>query len=115
MPIEFERIAMTDLRARPGEIVDRVSETGSAYVVERKGHPLACIVPVALFLPDVPQARLDSDYAELYEAFADPSDPKEGPRVTLTEKRELEFRIPYTHADGTQSVIRMTVPHGYPH
>ena len=112
MPLKFERIAMTDLRARPGEIVDRVAEGGAAYVVERKGHPLACIVPVSLFLPDIPQARIDQDYAELQEAFPDPIT---GPHVTLTDRRELEFKVAHTHADGTTAEIRITVPHGYPH
>jgi prevent-host-death family protein len=31
-----------------GELVDRVRETGAAYVVERKGRPIAEISPVAV-------------------------------------------------------------------
>ena len=48
---------MTELRNRPGEILDRVAETGEAFIIERNGARKACLVPLSVFFPDVSPVR----------------------------------------------------------
>ena len=51
MPLEFKSLPMMTLRSSPGEILDRVSRHGEAFVIERSGQQLACLVPIANFPP----------------------------------------------------------------
>ena len=58
MPQDFELLSMTELRNRPGEILDRVADGGEAFIIERNGSRKACLVPLSVFFPDVPPARI---------------------------------------------------------
>lgn len=40
------RVSTLDLRHRLGEISDRVAARHDEYVVERKGRPMAVLIPV---------------------------------------------------------------------
>src|SRR5688572_16127183 len=85
MPLEFGILSMTELRNRPGEILDRVADSGEAFIVERNGSRKACLVPLSVFFPDVSPARIGEEIEELEKHG-------EEPRTTITEKRELAFR-----------------------
>src|SRR5215813_2852765 len=41
-----EKVSTMDVRARIGEMLDRVALRHDEFVIERKGHPLAALVPV---------------------------------------------------------------------
>lgn len=99
---------MTELRNRPGEILDRVAEAGEAFIIERNGSRKACLVPLSVFSPDVSPTRIGDELDELEEHG-------EKPRTTITEKRELAFRFPLKLADETPIELTIVLPHGYPH
>ena len=65
MPQDFELLSMTELRNRPGEILDRVADAGEAFIIERNGSRKACLVPLSVFFPDVPPARIGEEIEEL--------------------------------------------------
>ena len=46
MPLDFSLLSMTELRNRPGEILDRVADKGEAFIIERSGQRKACLVPL---------------------------------------------------------------------
>jgi prevent-host-death family protein len=106
--LEFGVLSMTELRNRPGEILDRVAETGEAFIIERNGARKACLVPLSVFFPDVSPARIGEEIQELGKH-------EENPRVTITDKRELAFRFPLKLADDTPLELSIVLPHGYPH
>src|SRR3954452_18836769 len=85
-PQDFRPLSMTELRTRPGEILDRVADRGEAFIIERGGHQKACLVPLSVFLPDVSPSRIAFELQEL-------SDNGEEPRTTFTEEREVAFRF----------------------
>src|SRR6266704_443150 len=68
MTIDFTPLPMTDLRSRPGEILDRVIDNGESFVIERNGRQRACLVPLSVFLPDVSPARIANELKELEKA-----------------------------------------------
>jgi prevent-host-death family protein len=108
MPLDFGLLSMTELRNRPGEILDRVAETGEAFIIERNGARKACLVPLSVFFPDVSPARIGEEIQELEKH-------NEKPRTTITERRELAFRFSLKLADETPVELSIVLPHGYPH
>lgn len=108
MPLDFELLSMTELRTRPGEILDRVADGGEAFIIERSGQRKACLVPLSVFLPDISPARIADEIQELVGRGENPS-------PTFTESRELAFRFPCKLAEGTSVELAIVLPHGYPH
>ncbi len=106
MAIDFIPLPMTELRTRPGEILDRVSDDGVAFVIERNGRQKACLVPLSLFLPDVSPARIARELDELEGAG-------EAPRTTITDAREIAIRFENMVA-GDVFEITVVLPHTYP-
>lgn len=43
------RIAAADARRKLGKILDEVAGNGDHYVVERRGEPVAAVVPIQLY------------------------------------------------------------------
>ena len=104
---DFGLLSMTELRERPGEILDRVADDGRAFIIERNGKRKACLVPLSVFFPDIPPSRISDEIAEL-------SEHGEAPRTRITRNRELVFRFPYELADKTKIDLEIVLPHGYP-
>jgi antitoxin (DNA-binding transcriptional repressor) of toxin-antitoxin stability system len=98
---------MTELRTRPGEILDRVADGGEAFIIERGGRRKACLVPLSVFFPDIAPSRIADEISELVEQG-------EKPHATFTHTHELAFRFPYQLADGTAVHVQVILPHGYP-
>lgn len=97
---------MTELRTRPGEILDRVADGGETFVIERNGQRKACLVPLSMFLPDIAPARIADELQELTQNG-------EKPTTTVTENREIAFS--FNHSLGTAACeITIVLPHGYP-
>jgi len=107
MPLEFGLLSMTELRNRPGEILNRVADNREAFIIERNGQRKACIVPLSVFFPDISPCRIADEFQELLEQG-------EEPRTSITEDRELVFFFAHKLADETSLVIRILLPHGYP-
>ena len=101
-PVEFKPLSMMALRSSPGEIIDRVARDGEAYVIERNGQQLACLLPVSIFLPDVDQKRIAKDREEL---------DKSGMKYVngVTPHREIYFKFNYEKV-----TIKIVIPNGYP-
>lgn len=108
MPLDFELLSMTELRNRPGEILDRVADGAAAFIIERNGKRKACLVPLSFFFPDVSPSRIADEIKEL-------ENHGEEPRAAITKDRELEFRFPVKLADQDPVEIKVVLPHGYPH
>jgi prevent-host-death family protein len=108
MPLDFGLLSMTELRTRPGEILDRVADGGEAFIIERRGQRKACLVPLSVFLPDISPARIADEMQDLVEHGETPS-------TACTEGRELAFRFPYKLSDETLGELAIVLPHGYPH
>jgi prevent-host-death family protein len=104
---DFGLLSMTELRNRPGEILDRVSEGGESFIIERSGSQKACLVPLSAFFPDIPPAKIADEIEELERHG-------EEPRTTITEKRELTFRFTHRLADNRRIEVAIVLPHGYP-
>ena len=104
--IDFTPLSMTELRNRPGEILDRVAMQGESFVIERHGHRKACLVPLSVFLPDVSPTRVIQEIQQLERT-------NESPRTTVTREREIAFKVQH---DAKQNTYEITVvlPHGYP-
>jgi len=107
MPLDYQLLSMSELRNRPGEILDRVADNGEAFIIERNGHRKACLVPLSVFLPDIPPVRIANEIQELVNH-------NEEPRTTITENHELVFRFPHKLADDTSIEVTVLLPHGYP-
>ena len=106
-PQDFRPLSMTELRTRPGEILDRVADRGEAFIIERGGHQKACLVPLSVFLPDVSPSRIAFELQEL-------RDNAEEARITFTEEREVAFRFQIALSDESPVEITIVLPHGYP-
>ncbi len=106
MRLDFTPLPMTELRSRPGEILDRVVDHGEAFVIERNGRRQACLVPISVFLPDVSPARIAQELDALQQAG-------EVANTTITDNKEVAIRIKHEHGDKTY-VIAITLPHNYP-
>lgn len=107
MPLDFGLLSMTELRTRPGEILDRVADGGEAFIIERSGQRKACLVPLSVLLPDIPPARIADEIQLLVEQ-------SEKPSTSFTEDKELAFRFPDKLEDGTSAGLSIVLPHGYP-
>ncbi len=44
--LPMKKVSTMDVRARIGDMLDRVALRHDEYVIERRGHPLAALVPV---------------------------------------------------------------------
>ena len=106
MTQDFALLSMTELRTRPGELLDRVADGGEAFIIERNGNRKACLVPLSLFFPDISPARIADEIKEL-------ADNGEEPRPTITEERELVFRFTQKMPDEASIDLRIVLPHGY--
>ena len=106
MAIDFTALSMTELRNRPGEILDRVAHHGECFAIERHGRRKACLVPISVFLPDISPSRIARELEELEQAG-------ESPRTTVTADREIAFKVRH---DGDRNSYHITIvlPHGYP-
>ena len=107
MPLDFSLLSMTELRNRPGEILDRVADGGEAFIIERSGQRKACLVPLSVLLPDISPARTADEIQQLGEQGEKPS-------ISFTEGKELEFRFSEKLGDGASTVLSIVLPHGYP-
>jgi len=104
---DFQLLPMTELRTRPGEILDRVADKGEAFLIERNGQRKACLVPLSIFLPDISPARIADEIQEL-EAKG------EEPRATVTREREIAFQFRYPLNEAVGYDVTIVLPHGYP-
>jgi antitoxin (DNA-binding transcriptional repressor) of toxin-antitoxin stability system len=107
MHLDFALLSMTELRTRPGEILDRVADGGEMFLIERGGRRRACLVPLSFFFPDVSPSRIAAEMNEL-------TDQGEEPSTSISDSRELAFRFPHKLADGSSVEIEIVLPHGYP-
>lgn len=107
MPLDFGLLSMTELRNRPGEILDRVAGGGEAFIIERNGQRRACLVPLSVFAPDVSPSRIADEIKELL-------DHNENPSTTVTESHELLFRFSHRLVDEVSVELAVVLPHGYP-
>jgi prevent-host-death family protein len=104
--IDFRILPMTELRTRPGEILDRVADQGESFLIERNGQRKACLVPLTVFLPDVAPARIAEELEELEKAdFAF--------RTTVTNDREIAIIVP-VNTDQDTVDVEIVLPNGYP-
>jgi prevent-host-death family protein len=107
MRLDFAQLSMSELRNAPGEILDRVSAGGEAFIIERSGRQKACLVPLSAFFPDIAPSRIADELQRLAEEG-------EEPRTSFTEGREIAFSFP-SHKDDNASIrITILLPHGYP-
>jgi prevent-host-death family protein len=106
MQLDFGLLSMTELRTRPGELLNRVAG-GEAFIIERNGRREACLVPLSHFFPDIPPTRIAAEIQTL-------EDHGECLRTSITDERELVFRIPHQLADGSLTEVSILLPHGYP-
>jgi hypothetical protein len=106
MPLNFTPLSMMDLRSAPGEALDRVARNGEAFVIERNGQQMACLVPLSIFMPDIQPARIALELERLH-------DQEEKHTTSITDDRELEFRF---RQQGVEKKVTLIVrlPHGYP-
>lgn len=108
MPIDFSPLTMSELRNRPGEILDRVADNGEAFIIESNSRRKACLVPLSFFVPDVAPARIATEMQLL-------TDHGEDPVAGFTENRELILRFALPTANGSTQEVTILLPHGYPH
>ncbi|OGD69626.1 hypothetical protein A3E89_01975 [Candidatus Campbellbacteria bacterium RIFCSPHIGHO2_12_FULL_35_10] len=97
---------MMELRSSPGEILDKVSEQGEAFIIERNGRRKACLVPVWYFLPDIPKNKVNEELNELHKNGEKPS-------LTVSDKNELEMLFKET-VKRDEITLKIILPHGYP-
>ena len=106
MPLDFKTLPMMELRSAPGEVLDRVARSGEAFVIERNGQQLACLVPLSVFMPDIQPARIARELEQLNLKGEDYTS-------SITDDRELEFR--FNEGRGERPlVVTIRLPHGYP-
>ena len=106
MRFNFQPLSMMELRNAPGEILDRVVQKREAFVVERNGRQMACLVPVSVFLPEIRLTRLMREFALLDRQF-------DTHTKTVTGQNEVELCFPGEGATGDID-LRIRLPHGYP-
>ncbi|WP_316205135.1 MULTISPECIES: type II toxin-antitoxin system Phd/YefM family antitoxin [unclassified Bradyrhizobium] len=106
MRLDFIPLSMTELRTRPGEILDRVAEDHDAFLIERNGRQRACLVPISVFLPDISPARIARELDELEKCG-------EMTWTTITQEKEVAIRVKHSHGEKAYSII-ITLPHNYP-
>src|SRR5712691_1645321 len=104
---EFKPLAMSALRARIGEAVDAVEKRGERFVIERKGKPLACLVPVSDSQPDIPSSRIHKEIEQLERA----GENRWG--LFLSPEQIFSFEFP-EKVEGLNVKIVIVLPHKYP-
>jgi prevent-host-death family protein len=105
--LNFETLSMMELRSSPGEVLDRVSEKGMAYVIVRNGQPKACLVPVSIFLPNISQDRIKKEIDALKAIQKAP--------WQLTISKDKEFVARFKEKVGqNEYTVEIILPHGYP-
>lgn len=105
--LNFETLSMMELRSSPGEVLDRVSKEGTAFLIERNGQPKACLVPVSLFLPNISQDRINKEIDALTEIGKAP--------WQLTISNDKEFVAKFKEQVGrNEYTVEIILPHGYP-
>jgi len=106
MPLDFKPLSMMKLRSAPGEVLDRVAQKGEAFVVERNGEQMACLVPLSVFMPDIQPKRLARELEQLHAH-------DEGHSVSISDERELSIHF---RKQGPDEDVMLTIslPHGYP-
>ena len=99
MPLDFALLSMTELRNRPGEILDRVADRGEAFIIERSGQRKACLVPLSVLLPDISPARIADEIEQLVRqgeqpsaSFTDGRNSRSVSRRSWTMERPPSFR-----------------------
>lgn len=97
---------MMELRGAPGEVLDRVVQNQEAFIVERNGQQMACLVPLSVFLPDIQPQRLAREFQELDQE-------SEECTASITEENELELRF-RGEGEGGRVTLTVRLPHGYP-
>ena len=107
MPLDFSLLSMTELRNRPGEILDRVADKGEAFIIERSGQRKACWCRCRFsfptFLPPESPTRLSS------------SSSRASSRQPVSRMaRNWRFRFPEKLDDGASAELTIVLPHGYP-
>lgn len=104
--IDFKILSMMELRSSPGDILDRVHKSGEAFIIERSGQQMACLVPVSHFFPDIPKSKYIDELESLRAA---------GENFTLkfSDSRELEILFRHVEEDA-EITIKIVLPHGYP-
>jgi len=106
MPLTFKPLPMMELRNAPGEALDKVAHKGEAFIIERNGYQLACLVPLSMFMPDIQQARLTKEFERLHAQ-------EEQHTLSLTDLREIELHFRREGA-GRDITLTILLPHGYP-
>jgi ubiquitin-protein ligase len=106
MPLNFIPLPMMELRSAPGDVLDRVAHNNEAFVIERNGNQMACLVPLSVFMPAIQPARIAHEYERLLKNG-------ENPATSITDGRELQLQF---KGEGTEKGITITIrlPHGYP-
>jgi hypothetical protein len=104
--LDFRLLSMTELRTRPGEILDRVADDGEAFLIERNGSRKACLVPLTVFLPDISPSRIADELHEFERNGVIA-------RTTITPEREIAFRCRHRLA-ADEVDIAIVLPQGYP-
>jgi len=105
--LNFETLSMMELRSSPGEVLDRVSKEGMAFVIERNGQPKACLVPVSIFLPNISQDRIKKEIDALKKIEKKPW------QQTISEDKEFVARFKEKVGSNVYT-IEIILPHGYP-
>jgi Antitoxin Phd_YefM, type II toxin-antitoxin system len=107
MLLDFELISMTELRNKPGEIFDNVSEGGKAFIVERNGKRAGCLVPLSVFFPDIAPSRIAEEIEQL-------SQHNETLSTDITDSKEIAFRFTHTLSNNSPIGLTIILPQGYP-
>lgn len=104
--LNFQPVSMMELRSAPGELLDRVAQKNEAFIVERNGTQMACLVPLSLFMPDIQPTRLKQEFESLQAK-------NEHYTASISEDRELSLHF---HKEGPDDSVTVTItlPHGYP-
>ena len=106
MHLHFRLLPMMELRNSPGKVLDRVAGRHEAFIVERNGVQMACLVPVSFVMPDIQNARINKELDTLETEL-------ELYRLRINDDKELELVFP---REGESKEITLTIrlPHGYP-
>jgi len=104
--LDFKPLSMMDLRSSPGDILDRVSRSGEAFIIEKNGEQKACLVPISVFFPDIKKDRLFEELEELHKKGRDP-------KLQISESRDVEMSF-LEDISSKKVTIKIVLPHGYP-
>src|SRR5216683_2846770 len=99
MPIDFKPLSMMQLRSAPGEVLDRVAQKGEAFVVERNGEQMACLVPLSVFMPDIQPKRLAREFEQLHAH-------NEQHSASISDNRELQLHF---RRQGPEEDMTLTI------